>query len=185
MKLARKANISKAAWEALIPIERNIKSKPVEHACRLDNNTGEILFQNSGIDNFVGKKHIKNYLIDTHNHPSGKHCSIDSYLSYTDIRDAIRHNDRENRVVIGDGFCHLIEIPKLDFLKKLKCKLILNKYEKLEKEIRKYVKVQFKSEPKEVRIVFGNKAIWFLIRKMQKELQKVGGFKFRTIKLPE
>ena len=183
MKLARKANISKAAWEALIPIEREIRKQPVEHSRRLDNNTGEILFRNTGIGTFVNIKRIKNRLIGTHNHPFRDHCSSDSYLSYADIHNAIKYNDREKRAVIGDGFCHLVELPQLDFFKKLKCKHILNKYEKTEKELIKQVRIQFKSEIKETRIGIINKAVWFLTRKMKKELEKVGGLKFRTIPL--
>ncbi|HBG47996.1 MAG TPA: hypothetical protein DDW90_00485 [Cyanobacteria bacterium UBA9971] len=185
MKLARKANISKVAWEALIPVENKIMPKLIEHSRRLDN-TGEILFQNDkGTKISVKTKHIKDFLIGTHNHPDEKHYSIDSYLSFADIRNAIRFNDIEKRAVTKDGFCHLVELPPLTTLDKLKCNLVLNQYEKMQKELIKYTINELQSESKEMCLVFINKAAWVLKRKMQKTLEKVAGLKFRTIKLPE
>lgn len=185
MKLARKANISKTAWEALIPVERKIKSKSIEHARRLDNNTGKVLFRNTGTEDSVTVKKIKDFLIGTHNHPSEKHCAIDSYLSFADIRNAIRFNDREKRAVTNDGFCHLVELPPLGRLKKLECKYVLHTYKKLQKKLIKYVIDELKSESKELRLLFLEKASWALRRKMQRTLEKISGLKFRTIKLPE
>jgi len=150
-------NISSAAKRALIPIEREIMSQPIEYFYQL-NNQGEILTHLKGNTDSVGIKYIKDDLISTHNHPTGK------FLTTIDIMSAIRLRNREIRVVTKDGYCHLAEIPKLDFFEKMNCQSLLIRYQDL-----------FNKEGYS----------WGLIRKMKKDIKKNYGLKFRTILLPK
>lgn len=151
-------NISKAARQALIPIEREIMSKPVEHAYQLSK-SGGILAENLGEKSQCHLKDIDTYVY-THNHPSG--CIK---FSSADILMAIKYKCREVRVIVNKGLCGLVEIPKFA-LNNEKLLEFLNNHNLLEE----FVIIENLNR---------------YSRKRDKELKKIGGLKFRTIKLPE
>jgi hypothetical protein len=151
-------NISYIAKKALIPIEREIKTQPVEHFYQL-NNKGEILSHFKGDIDRVEIKYVEDNLISTHNHPNSN-----NFLSTIDIINAIRLNNREMRVITKDGYCHLAEIPKIAPLKRMDCIITLIRYRNLYNE---------------------EGYSWKLIRKMKKEIEKTFGLKFRTVLLPK
>jgi len=151
-------NISKAAWQALIPIERKMMPNPIEYAYQLDNK-GKVLSEYIGNASHVDPFYIKDNLILTHNHPNTSRDN--TYMSpLLDIKTSIEFKVRESRAVASDGFCHLVEIPKLKPSEVEKCNIILTKYDK-------------------------KSLTWSDVRKMRKELEKAGGLKFRTIPLPK
>lgn len=154
-------NISNAARKALIPLEKEIMSKPVEHACQLDNN-GELLSHLEGTDKTIKIPFIKKRLIITHNHP--KHSVKETFLSPRDLIWAVNTDCKEFRAVTKDRFCHLVEIPELKPSAKIRCRGILAAYKYLEKK---------------------KGATLSLLREVRKELEKAAGLKFRTIKLPK
>lgn len=164
-------NISKTARQALIQVEGRIFSKGIEYAAELTNK-GEVLSLYNGTKTSVRpwQNSMKNGLICTHNHPG---LSIrDTYLSPADIRLGVMHGYREMRAVTYDRFCHLVEIPKQGILQQIICALIATKYELLLNNLFKKNKLDYKT-------------FWNTRREMRKELEKVGGLKFRTIKMPE
>lgn len=167
-------NISKAARRALNPIERKIKSEPVEWAYFLRNNDGKELFNIKGHETGIpmGKRNrwyklliLNNKKIFTHNHPGEKMNSLK--LSINDVIVSIFQGCREVRAVSEDGFCHLAEIPKMNPVKKFKCMYNLVDYHVL-LQITK-TSIGFKEQ----------------YRKMQKKVFKDWGIKFRMIKLKE
>lgn len=158
-------NISKAARQALIPIEKAIKSEPIEHLYQLDRN-GKILKHDRGTADSVNPWFLPDEtFIFTHNHPYMGYKRI--RLSGGDITCAVRHGQCEFRAVSTDGFCRLVEVPQLSARKKLSCFKIIDKFElKIKKAI-------------------SNEEIQSLYKKMENKLKKVGGLKFRTVLLPE
>lgn len=167
-------NISKAARQALIPIERNIMNEPVEHAYFLRNKDGKEFFYKKGHESGIP---MRNYMkqhrllfrdnkkLFTHNHPGETKKSLS--LSPNDIFAGIYMNCREVRAVSEDGFCHIAEIPKMDLNEKINCLNKLFKY--LVLLIMAKTLTQFRKQ----------------YRIMQKEVTKEWGIKFRMIKLPE
>jgi len=154
-------NISAVAREALIPIEQEIMSKPVEHAYQLDK-AGMIIFNNEGNASSATVFTKKDNFILTHNHPES---FVDTTaLSPEDIVAAIDNLFHEFRAITSDGFCHLVEVPKLKTSIKNQCHDILHHYVTMAE-------------------IFSGFSLQSH-RKMRKELEKVGGLKFRTIKLP-
>lgn len=162
-------NISKAAKSALIPFENKIMNENIEHGRQLTN-LGKPLADYTGTKIHISITSNNNVggLIFTHNHPHK------SFLSVTDIITAINMKYREFRTVSSNGRCHLVEISKMTSQSLIKCSHLLEKYELLIKDF-------IKSDAQ----AFTKKEYWNLIRKMKKELEKIGGLKFRTIKLPE
>lgn len=159
--------ISAIAKKALIPYEQQIKSQEIENGHIFMNKDGKHL------DEFVGDSRgiaITNYSkgdIYTHNHPIVPKNK--TALSIPDIRTALKLKFRELRAVTVDGFCHLVEVPEsLNIGKRdydyISCLMILENYEPFFEK---------------------NGLKWPIIRKLHKELEKVGGLKFRTIKLPQ
>jgi hypothetical protein len=164
-------NISKAARQTLIPIEKDIMNKSTEYGYQLTN-LGKSIANFTGTKNQVLITSNNNIniggLIFTHNHPQK------SFLSITDINTAIARKYREFRTISANGRCHLVEISKMTSQNLMKCLHILNKYDFL---IKDFIRTDTQA--------FTKKEYWNLIRKMRKDLEKVGGLKFRTIKLPE
>lgn len=159
-------NITKAARQALIPIEKKIKSEPIEHLYQLDRN-GKILEHDIGTaDSVNASSWPDETYIFTHNHPYTGYKRI--RLSTNDITCAVRHGRQcEFRAVSGDGFCRLVEVPQLSARKRLSCFKIIDKFElKIKKALT-------------------DKDICSLYKKMENKLKKIGGLKFRTVPLPE
>jgi len=154
-------NISSAAKKALIPVEREIMFQPVEHLYQL-NNQGKVIIHLKGNTDSVNIKYMQDNLISTHNHPEKSYYN--NFLSTSDIICAIKLRNREVRAITQDGYCHLAEIPEMDFFEKFNCQCTLIRYKDL-----------FKKEGYS----------WSLIRKMKKEIEKAYGIKFRTILLPK
>lgn len=155
-------NISTAARQALMPIERKIKSEPIENLYIL-NNRGNIIQTETGSKHTVNfelaqKSSCKDRFILTHNHPSS------SPLSPKDIKSGIEDNFCEVRATTKDGLCHLVEIPNLSEQQKAKCFGFLEVYQDLAKTLGLNINT---------------------VRAAQKKLEEYGGLKFRTIKLPE
>jgi len=170
-------NISSAARQALIPIERTIIAKPVEYAYQLDRQ-GKILSANIGIRTCVLSSFTKGASIGTHNHPAlKKRTSVLNGLSPNDIGAGIEKCHNETRSVFNikniGNFCHLVEIPPLGITTRERLFNIVDAQDYL---LRKNVGI----------FSFSNsKKLTKLTREFYKELEKFGGLKFRTIKLPE
>ena len=170
-------NISRAARTALIPIERTIIAKPVEYAYQLDRQ-GNILSANIGTRTCVSSPFTKGARIGTHNHPAlKKRTSVSNGLSPNDIGAGIEKCHNETRSVFNikniGNFCHLVEIPPLDRATKERLFNIVDAQDYL---LRKNVGIFSFSNSKKLTKLTGE---------FYKELEKVGGLKFRTIKLPE
>lgn len=168
-------NIPIAAKNALIPIEQKICSENVEHLYQLDKN-GQILSHTIGDEHSVKSKDIKDCFLSVHNHPNGA-----KKFSVSDLINSISDNEREARIVTKDRFCHLVEIPHLNFLKKIKCYYIIIK-RSFDKD--KYL-YQCKLNNINLSAVQKAKINNKFYRDMTKELEQKIGLKFRTIKLPE
>lgn len=158
-------NISVTAKKALIPHENFIRTFKKEHGTELSN-TGQLLHGYNGSDVSVPIPLYSNNegkgLIFTHNHPNT--TVKNTGLSIGDIRCGLKNLYCEFRAVTTDGFCHLVEIPQnLGHTVKNKCFDILSQYE----------------------FLFPNNFPRKQMRKMQKELAKAGGLKFRTIPIPQ
>jgi hypothetical protein len=162
-------NISKAARQSLIPIEKEIKSKQIEYVSVL-NKVGKILSKAIGNKDGVHISIPSDSFIVTHNHPDELVRS--GALSPSDILIGILYKLREVRAVTQDGFCHLVEIPKkMGVLKRIKCSIVVNKYNNEMNDLIKRNELSYSKT-------------WTFLRKMHKELKNFG-LKFRTIKLPE
>lgn len=151
------SRVTKKLRPFLNPIERKIKSKKVEHLYKLDKN-GKVLDKVIGDEDSVTSKYVKNIFVSTHNHPDEVYNS--TLLSPDDIYNSIIDNEREARMITKDGFCHLVEIPKMSLSKENECLGFLSFYIKY---------------------------LWLtgwdhsVARRMQNGLKKIDRFKFRTI----
>lgn len=151
------SRITKRISPFLTPIETKIQSEPVEHFYMLDKK-GKILGKFVGDEESVSAPYVKDTFVSIHNHPDTVYNN--TALAPSDIYTSVKNNEREARVITPDGFCHLVEIPKMSLSKENKCLGIL---------------------------ALNIKYLWptswdrSKSRKLQKYLKKNGGFKFRTI----
>ena len=106
-------NISKATRTALIPIKREIKSLSTEYAYLLEKQ-GNIVAISKGSSSRVPVPFIKEARIFTHNHPIfEKAPSVLHGLTPNDIGIGVERGFSEVSAVTPNGFCYLVEIPKL------------------------------------------------------------------------
>jgi len=137
-------NISSATRQALIPIERKIRKEPVEHFVALDK-ANKLLCENQGKDNSVDIKHrwysifLPNDKKLTHNHPNATKNTLK--LSINDIYHGIIGGFQEVRAVSQDGYCALVEIPKMGLFEKIKWRKKLLEYDKSLEKSKKQIEI--------------------------------------------
>ncbi len=181
---------------ALIPVEREIMKKPVEYAVAINKNGKQRGF--IGNESHVDTKprwykiFFPNDKTLTHNHPKAKKNTLS--LSLNDMFHGIEQGFQEVRALSEDGYCALVEIPKMGIFKKFK---LLNKLKEYDKNLSKGQEETEKEAIKRIgnslKMTIDQKVEEIVrlidsytaknLRNVRKILEKEG-FKFRTIKLP-